>query len=65
MSVSGIIYVGCPRCHLELCSGVVDTPAAVRQRYADNVSFCLVCRQWFKWADAEVTCRSAVAADPV
>ena len=59
MAVSGLIFVACPRCHHALCSGVVDTPDTARARYAENVSFCVVCRQWFKWADAEVTAQPA------
>ena len=53
------MFVRCPTCHTEVCSGIVATVSEAMQRFANNSSFCLVCRQWFKWADAAAETRPA------
>ena len=49
METSGVLYIHCPRCQGAVCSGVVTTIAEAKARFHANVSFCVVCRDWFGW----------------
>jgi hypothetical protein len=57
-SVSGILFIRCPKCQAPVCSGIVSTVAEAMGRFGENSSFCLVCRRWFKWAEASAEVRA-------
>ena len=49
METPGVLYIHCPRCQSAVCSGIVTSIAEARARFRENVSFCVVCRDWFQW----------------
>ena len=53
MSRAGVLFLRCPACHTAVCSGIVATVREASDKFAENRSFCLVCRQWFRWAEAQ------------
>jgi len=61
MKTPGVLYVRCPRCDGAVCSGIVTTLAEARARFRENVSFCVVCREWFPWDAARAEIRPETA----